>query len=90
MTNAALLLWPLLGFFTVAALAAWWQARNARREMDSADRLLSRDPMLPPSQQEKFRAKQDEIGSFRRSKERRATLFAALALATLLYLLLVD
>lgn len=90
MTNAALLLWPLLGFFTVAALAAWWQARNAKREMGSGDTLLRRDGELPPSQQEKLRAKQDEIGSFKRAKERRATVFAALALATLLYLILAD
>jgi hypothetical protein len=78
MAGAATLLWPFVGFLTIVALATWWQARAAKRELEQSPGAHD-DPAA-------FAERQDEIGRFKRSRELRAAIFAALALAALLYL----
>ena len=83
MTGVATLLWPFLGFLTVAALMSWWQAHVARRELETGKSQRDQDGA-------RFRDRQDEIARFNRAKRRRAAIFAALGLAVLVLLTVVD
>ena len=83
MADTAALLWPLLGFLSVAALASWWQAHTAKRELRDHGRQSSHDEAV-------FNERQDEIDRFKRSRERRAAVFAVLGLAIGLYLTLIT
>ena len=83
MAGAKTLLWPFLGFLTVAALISWWQAHVAKRGLDKGKSQPGRDG---PG----FKERQEEIARFSRSRERRAAIFAAVGLAAFIYLTLVD
>ncbi len=78
MAGAATLLWPFVGFLTIAALASWWQARAAKLELEQSAGAHD-NPAA-------FSERQDEIRRFKKSRELRAAIFAALALSALLYL----
>lgn len=79
MAGAATLLWPFVGFLMVAALASWWQARAAKRELQQSGGGSTDHPAA-------FSERQEEIRRFKKSREHRAAIFAVLALAALLYL----
>ena len=74
MKDLGILLWPLLGFLCIASLINWWQAWKTRRDFRSATSDTARE----------------EILTFRLSREKRAVLFAMLALAVLSGLTLFD
>jgi hypothetical protein len=71
-----------VGFVTVAALASLWQAHTAKLEIEATEEDLVRN-------EKALKEKQEEIRRFKRARERRAAVLAALGLAALIYLQLV-
>lgn len=93
-SDAAIFLWPLFGLFSLAAAGASWQASNPGREIAAKEKILARDWRLPRWQKMPLwgglRAQQQDAARFAKSASRRAKMFAASALATLVYLLIFD
>ena len=91
MTGAEVFLWPLLGFFVIAALAAAWTARNPEAESASRKRLLELDWELPRWRQmpkwESYQAHQQAPVRIARAGRRAALIYASIAAAILAYLL---
>lgn len=83
MPGAETLLWPFLGFLTVAALVSWWQAHVAKRELEAGKSRGGND--CP-----RFKERQEEIAGFSRSRQRRAAFFAGLALLAIVFLTMID
>jgi hypothetical protein len=78
--GAETVLWPFLGFLTVAALVSWWQAHVARRELEAGKSRRGND----------WKERQEEIAGFRRSRQRRAVVFAGFGLLAIVYLTMVG
>jgi hypothetical protein len=83
MAGVETLLWPFLGFLTVAALVSWWQAAAAKRDVQAGESPHDHDGV-------RFKERQDEIARFTYSRVRRAVIFTALGLAVVVYLARVD
>ena len=81
MSDDGLFLLPFFGFFAIAALGAWWQARNPEREIAARQRLLERDLNLPRWRQlrqwDSYLVQQNDPVRYARSAGRRAIVLTA-------------
>jgi hypothetical protein len=92
LSDAQIYLWPMFGFFLIAAAGAAWQWRNPRAEAAARERYLERNFGAPRWRQMpkwgRYWSQQQDPAQLRRSAGRRAIAFILCALTLLAMLTL--